>query len=300
MGPLKKRVLKVKQISCSPHASAQSNSFPFQGTRNFTPPQIQRDKPKDLEKHRRAETLFDRGVEYLFSMFILMPLMLSATTILGQTIVVYMNAATITCCRQTDISAMLQRVYWTSIFMYAVPLWVTCAIMNQMIFVLNQRSGYILYPRWVALCLQIPAHIAPMALVALTCVTQDGWYACHIIFAGICFLSYLVYFLASAILMTWNLLKDPRRRSGVLATTMIYFLAIPTGMFWLLKQWRAGRGPPHPVTGQCTVFDPLCSQYEWLAVLLMYLWHLGFIPVYRELFQKKENPFQYSGIQHCA
>merc|ERR1711964_427845 len=169
MGPLKKRVLKVKQISCSPHASAQSNSFPFQGTRNFTPPQIQRDKPKDLEKRRRAETLFDRGVEYLFSMFILMPLMLSATTILGQTIVVYMNAATITCCRQTDISAMLQRVYWTSIFLYAVPLWITRAIMNQMVFVLNQRSGYILYPRWVAICLQIPAHLAPMALVALTC-----------------------------------------------------------------------------------------------------------------------------------
>merc|ERR1711964_179555 len=295
MGPLKKRVLKVKQISCSPHASAQSNSFPFQGTRNFTPPQIQRDKPKDLVKHRRAETLFDRGVEYLFSMFILMPLMLSATTILGQTIVVYMNAATITCCRQTDISAMLQRVYWTSIFLYAVPLWITRAIMNQMVFVLNQRSGYILYPRWVAICLQIPAHLAPMALVALTCVTQDGWYACHIIFAGICFLSYLVYFLASAILMTWNLLKDPRRRSGVLATTMIYFLAIPTGMFWLLKQWRAGRGPPHPVTGQCTVFDPLCSQYEWLLCCLCTFGTLDSSQCTGSSFRRKKTRFSTRG-----
>jgi len=246
--------------------------------------------------------VFDKSVEYFFAMFTLVPILLFAIGIVGQTIIVYMNSSDewVTCCRQTDISAMLQRVYWTGIFVFAVPLSVIQTIMNQMVFVLNQRSGYILYPRWVAICLQIPAHIAPLALVALTCVTQDGWYTCHIMFAGIFFLSYLVYFVASAILMTWNLLKDPRRRSGVLATTMIYFLSIPTGMFWLLKQWRAGRGPPHPVTGQCTVFDPLCSQYEWLAVLLMYLWHLGFIPVYRELFQKKENPFQYSGIQHCA
>merc|ERR1712096_174239 len=145
------------------------------------------------------------------------------------------------CCQHRDISELFLESYYTANMLMGLTAGVII-LCNYLVFQINERTGYYLYSRQVALMLQIPANIAPVFLVGLLVFDEHSWYMVHMLCAMVAFASFVMYFICTAVFFGITLLQKPERRTSCNMFSVIYFVIIPLLCVSCLRLWRAGRG----------------------------------------------------------
>lgn len=179
--------------------------------------------------------------------------------------------------RFRDVSEILQESYYTSIFMLALPMAVLSLCINIGVFQLNKRKGYTLYSHRIGMLLQIPATTIVVGLLGLTIVTVDSNWKLHQQFASLMFYSYLVYYELNALFFIKYVCGEWSRVTVVSIMVAVYFVSNPLVAYYCMMKWLGGRiSLVSETEKEFTKIDPLCSQYEWMALTLLFFYNLAF------------------------
>jgi len=187
------------------------------------------------------------------------------------------------CWQQRDISELFQESYYVSVFLMAI----TCCILfvqNYLHYKTNLLNEH-MSSKTVASTLLVFANLAVVFLFGILLFTQDGNYIGHMLSAVGCFTCFIVYFLGTAFFFGKRIWNRTTGCSMCNLFTVVYQAVLPVLMIVFLKWWRQ----KHCVCeSEWIVMDPSGSRYEWLAVLCIYMWYLGFTPMCYCL-RKKRN-----------
>jgi len=214
-----------------------------------------------------------------------------------------------------DISEIFQESYFSSVVLMAVTCCV-CLVCNYSHYKLNQLHGYVYYSKGTERFMVYPGALAVLFLFGLCVMTLHGkWsglYFPHMMCAMGCFANFSLYFVGIAILLVKNFVCNTSLRKDMWkyflersfplkvlqCLSLIYQFTIPIVMMVCLNMWWSAKAEFRAKHGQypSDVFNPCMQQegykpapdvseyhgarYEWIAVACIYLWYLGFAPVF--------------------
>jgi len=185
-------------------------------------------------------------------------------------------------CQTRDMSEIFRNSYWTSVIMMGVNCKMILLV-NYFLYKFNQMSNGHIFSNTVGQYLLVPGTLAVVGLMGLLVVTETWYNSLHMLFAKMCFSCFTLYFLFTSLAFASTLWRFADRASLQNILTASYLMVIPFVMFWCICKWRDSRrvavGDEVGDEYGRIYTDKKGSTYEWIAVILIYMWYIGLTPV---------------------